>query len=291
MKIQHVAAVMSVFNRRDLTLRCLESLRHQEGTADLTVFVVDDASQDGTADAIVRQFPEVRLIRGTGDLFWNGGMRLGLEAALGEEFDFYWWLNDDVSLDEDALDRLLSTAGEPSVHRSPGIVVGSMRDPGDGHVTYGGVVRRNRWRPFRFELVQPTEVPQTADTMNGNCVLVPKSVAHDLGNLSPDYRQKMGDFDYGLRARKRGWAIWIAPGTYGTCRRHPTRRTDMAPLAAEIVRLWSVKELPFKPWLTFTRRWGGGLWPLYFVSPYLKGTGRLIRERLREVLKRARVAN
>lgn len=278
-----VAVVMTVFNRREHTLRCLESLTGQESSsAELTIFVVDDASTDGTSEAIANQFPGVRLIRGTGDLYWNGGMHVGLEAALGEGFDFYWWLNDDVELDRDALARLLRTAHRLSDRDGwPGIVVGSMRDPDDGHLTYGGVVRTSALRRFNFTLVEPTDEPLRVETMNGNCVIVPKAVAHNLGNLSSSYRQKMGDYDYGLRARQAGYGVWVAPGTYGDCARHPERRTDLAPLVDELNRLWSVKELPFRPWWAFTRRWGGILWPIYFISPYVRRGANLIAERAR----------
>lgn len=275
---------MTVFNRKDQTMRCLRSLMRQGGdTARFVVFVVDDASTDGTGEAIASEFPEVRLLEGSGDLYWNGGMRLGLEAAMAEGFDFYWWLNDDVALDEDALSRLLSTADLVSRQQDrPSIVVGSMRDPDRGHVTYGGVVREHRWRPLHFTLVVPNDdEPLPALTMNGNCVLIPEQIAHDLGNISPEFRQKMGDFDYGLRAQEDGYGVWVAPGTLGACALHPPRRTDQAPLAGELRRLWSIKELPFGPWKTYTSRWGGPLWPLYFVSPYVNRSIRLFTERLR----------
>jgi GT2 family glycosyltransferase len=156
-----------------------------------------------------------------------------------------------------------------------------MRDPEDGRLTYGGVYRPVRSRRLRFEIVKPGERPVRAETMNGNCVLVPVEIAAAIGNISAEYRQKMGDFDYGLRAGRAGYPIWVAPGSFGICATHPPRRTDQAPLATEVARLWSVKELPFGPWATFTRRWGGPLWPLYFVSPYVRRTAQLIGERLR----------
>ena len=88
----------------------------------------------------------------------------------------------------------------------------------------------------------------------------------------------MGDFDYGLRARAAGCEVWLAPGTIGTCASHPQRRTDLAPLRQEMGRLWSVKELSPRPWLVFTRRWGGRLWPLYWASPYLRrGVGLILQ--------------
>lgn len=280
---RRIAAIMTVFNRKEDTLRCLRSLATQDaGGVELSVFVVDDASTDGTASAVEAEFPHIRLIRGDGDLYWNGGMRLGYEAALAEGFDFYWWLNDDVELDGDALARLLHAAELLEERRQwPGILVGSMRHPEDGQVAYGGVARHSRWRRFQFSLIEPHEVdPVPALTMNGNCVLIPKAVAHDVGNISADYRQKMGDFDYGLRAQQKDYPVWVAPGTYGTCATHPGRRTDEQPLIHELRRLWSVKELPPAAWMTFVRRWGGLLWPIYFLSPYLNRFLRLIAERL-----------
>ncbi|HUG85465.1 MAG TPA: glycosyltransferase family 2 protein [Euzebya sp.] len=279
----HVAAVMTVFNRKDDTLACLQSLHQQGGTrARITTFVVDDGSTDGTADAVAERFPDVRLLPGTGELYWNGGMRRAFGAALAEGFDFYWWLNDDVELDDDALTRLLDT--DHAIRHDgvgPVILVGAMRHPDDGRTTYGGVRRHSQLRPLDFSLVEPSDRPVPVETMNGNCVLIPKEIAHNLGNIEPSYRQKMGDFDYGLRARQAGYAVWSAAGTLGRCATHPPRRTDTGPLWGEIRRLWSTKELPPRSWLVFTRRWAGPLWPVYWLSPYVRRAAALIAERLR----------
>jgi len=273
---------MTVFNRRDVTLSCLRSLREQrqEGV-ELSVFVVDDASPDGTGAAIAAEFPEVELVHGTGELYWNGGMRLGLEVARAGDFDFYWWLNDDVTLDQGAM-RLLITTADLLHERGewPTIVVGSTRDPDTGEVTYGGRERTEPTRPFRFSLVQPGSQPVKTTTMNGNCVLVPREIVGELGNLSPEYRQQMGDHDYGLRAGKAGFGVWLAPGTVGTCRAKAPRNTASGSLLAELGNIFSAKELPINAWGTFTRRWGGPLWPLYFLSPYLRRSIGLIGERV-----------
>lgn len=72
-----IAAVMLVHNRKDLTLLCLDSLqtRHAPRTT-LDAFVLDDASTDGTADAVLQRHPRVRVIRGGGQHYWNGGSLL-----------------------------------------------------------------------------------------------------------------------------------------------------------------------------------------------------------------------
>ena len=78
-----IAAVMAVHNRRALTLACLDSLRTQQlPGATLDVFVLDDASTDGTAEAVTQHHPDVRLLRGDGHLYYNGGMRRALDQAM-----------------------------------------------------------------------------------------------------------------------------------------------------------------------------------------------------------------
>ena len=276
-----VAAVLAAYNRRDLTLACVRSLRGQQvpGVA-VDAFALDDASSDGTAAAIAEEFPEVTLLHGDGKLYWNGGMRRAFAAAIAGDYDYYLWMNDDTELDDGALAVLLDTErqlrhqGHDTV-----IVAGSTRHPDTGELTYGGVVRPHRWRPMRTELVEPGDTPRPCDTMNGNATLISRAVVRRVGNIDPAFVQQMGDFDYGLRARAAGCSVWIAPGTVGTCASHPKRRPGEQALGDELRQLWSIKELTPRSWAVFCRRWAGRLWPLYWLSPYVRRGARLILER------------
>jgi GT2 family glycosyltransferase len=276
-----VAAVMTVYNRRDVTLACLRSLRAQPlpGVI-LDVFVLDDASSDGTGEQIAAQFPEVTLLHGNGELYWNGGMRRAFAAAIAGDYDYYLWMNDDTHLDDDALAVLLDTECRLRADgEGPLIVAGSTRHPETGELTYGGVVHPYRRRPLKGVKVQPGDAPRPCDTMNGNVALISRAVVRRVGNLDPAFVQQMADFDYGLRARAAGCSVWIAAGTVGTCASHPKRRPGERPLVEEIRRLWSVKELKPGPWAVYSRRWAGALWPLYWLSPYIRGATVLIVER------------
>lgn len=277
-----VAAILAVHNRRELTLECLRSLRAQQiMDASLDIYVLDDASSDGTAEAIGEQYPDVVLLQGDGDQFWNGGMRAAFGAALERDYDHYLWANDDTRLDDGALTTLLDTARDLARRgTTPPIVVGTTRHPDTGELTYGGRVRPSPRQPLRWELVEPSDVPRPCETMNGNIVLIPRPVAQRVGNIDPAFIQKMGDHDYGLRAREAGCSVWVAPGVLGECASHPPRRTDLQPFVQEWRRAWSPKELPFRQWAIFCRRWAGPAWPLYFASPYVRRGLRLARERL-----------
>ena len=274
---RRVAAVLAAYNRKDLTVECLRALRDQQSPGvTLDVFVLDDASSDGTSEVIAQQFPEVTLLHGDGQLYWNGGMRRAFAAAMAGDYDYYLWVNDDTNLDAGALARLLEcecrlrAGGDGAL-----IVAGSTRHPETGELTYGGVVHPYRRRPLKSVLLEPGDEPRPCDTMNGNVVLISRAVAQRVGNLDPAFVQQMGDFDYGLRARATGCSIFVAPGTVGTCA-HPQRGPDDRAQFEDLRRLWSIKELKPGPWAVYTRRWAGRLWPLFWVSPYARRATQLI---------------
>jgi GT2 family glycosyltransferase len=276
-----ITAVLTCHNRVARTLPCLRSLADQvESDVSIQVVLVDAGSSDGTASAIRDRFPQVTLIERGPELFWNGGMRVAIGRAYEDDPDLYLWLNDDVELDPDAIGRLVDCHLElRSARTAPCIVVGSTRDPDTEAHTYGGVVRRDRWRPMRYDLVPPGPEPKRVETMNGNCVLVPRDVMERIGNLAAAFTHGMGDYDYGHRAERAGCEVWIAPGTIGTCSRNtPAERSGS--LREERRRLTSpTGGLPPAEWFTFVRRWGGPLWPAYAVSPYVRRSTRWLMRR------------
>lgn len=282
-EVQHstpqVAAVLTVHNRRELTLRCLESVAAQQGiNAQISIFLCDDSSTDGTAQAIAEQFRGVTVVPGDGNQFYSGGMRVAWRAAQPSDPDFYWLLNDDTELDETALQRLLQTHTDVHTRREvPLIIVGTTRNP-DGGYSYGGVLQ-HRVRRLRFDLIHPSASPHQADTMNANCVLVPRDVVERVGIIDAAYHHSMGDFDYGLRAGQMGCEVWVAPGTIGTCAPNPGFVPAATGVRSEWQRLRSVRHLPPAEWRTFASRWGGPLWPALWASPYVRRFIRILRAR------------
>jgi GT2 family glycosyltransferase len=268
-----VVVLLATHNRAPTTLSCLEALDAQQVDAAVVDVVVCDAgSTDGTPEEIRARFPRAVVLHGSSDLYWNAGMRVAFRHAVQDDYDFYLWLNDDTLLDPGALSTLLTTHAQlDAKHRERSAVVGAVRDPVTGLLTYGGVVRTSRLRPLRFELVAPTDEPVEVDTMNGNCVLLPRAVVSAVGLLDPSFTHSMGDFDYGLRIRSAGGSVWLAPATVGVCARNPTP-PPAASLSEHFERLSAPKGLPPGEWAHFARRWGGPLWPAYAISPFVRRT-------------------
>ena len=240
----------------------------------IEVFLVDDGSTDGTNQAIHENYPQVSIINGDGNLYWNGGMRVAFNLAIEKGFDYYLWLNDDTFLYSAALQSLIKTSNQLTLQEGKGvIVVGSSQDEFTRKISYGGLVRSSKWIPTNFSLVSPSSVAVECETMNGNCVLIPNSVVRKVGNLEPGFIHSMGDLDYGLRARYEGFLIWIMPGFAGTCSENfvlGSFNDANLPVTMRLCKMIHPKGLPFSAWRIFTQRHAGIFWPIFWLMPYVK---------------------
>ena len=113
----NIAILITVFNRKEKTLKCLDSLKNSMMQVtvkpEITVFLTDDGSTDGTAESLRNQiYPfEIKILQGDGNLYWNGGMINSWKAALntGKDYDGFLWLNDDVIIKDNYWKELLET--------------------------------------------------------------------------------------------------------------------------------------------------------------------------------------
>lgn len=263
-----IAALITAHNRREVTLKCLERLKLQRlprGDS-LTVIVVDDGSTDGTAAAIASRFPKVKVLRGDGNLYWNGGMRRAMVHALEQDFSGFLLLNDDTFMAPNAIERLAAAIRPYPDLRA--IAVGTITDPVSGQTNYGGWSCVDLAIPAR--VVRTPEGETACDTFNGNCVLVGGGAARILGNLDAKFTHGMGDMDYGFRAKTAGIPMILLPDI-GICEANDGKGlwVDKAlPTKERWKRLIGPKGLPPKEWFVYCKRHGGNLWAALWMKPY-----------------------
>jgi len=285
--MKRLAILVTSHNRKALTLHCLRALASQELPPGLRfqVYLLDDGSNDGTAQAINREFPDVHILHGTGTLFWCRGMRRAWRAAAGEDPDFYLLLNDDTFMFPQALQTLFATWSHPLPwpqndlpHK---IIVGTCEDPETRQRSYGGQLRPGL-HPGRLIPVIPSSGPVSCDTFESNLVLIPRCVYVRLGMLD-DFAHAMADTDYGLRAKRAGIPILVAPGYLAECaipRNVPETFADRKTFFYELQDRMSRKALPPGDWLRFCWRHAGpcglAFWGWTYLSALAKGVARTL---------------
>ncbi|MET1054831.1 MAG: glycosyltransferase family 2 protein [Pedobacter sp.] len=249
-----IAVLLATFNRKDKTLTCLESLFEQalpEGTA-LSVFLTDDNSSDGTREALREQYPQVNVFKGSGQLFWAGGMRNSWTEALKADPDYYLLLNDDTLLEKDAIKKLLKYydvyGTEPNA-----LAIGSTIDH-NNEISYGGRLLYNQNKVQNYTAYSETEYVE-CDLANANIMMVPREIVERVGILSDMYTHSIADFDYTMKAKKAGFKAVVMPGVLGSCiDDHGNNwKSGKASLKERISYLKSPKGLAYKEYMAFIK--------------------------------------
>jgi hypothetical protein len=124
-------------NRREDTLACLASLETCS-YENHHVIVLDNASTDGSLEAIRTKYPCARTIELDNNLGYAGNNNVGIQAALDQGADWIYVLNEDTIVDPDCIARLVQ-AGETDAR-----IGENLPDGGRWHVLSNGRRRPGR---------------------------------------------------------------------------------------------------------------------------------------------------
>src|SRR5262245_31612036 len=105
----NVWAIVLTAGGEEVTAACLESLLCQSYPA-LTILLVDNASPDGSGDALRRRFAGIRYHNTGANLGYTGGNNRGIEVALEGGAEFLLILNNDTIAESDCVSQLVSSA-------------------------------------------------------------------------------------------------------------------------------------------------------------------------------------
>ncbi len=180
-----ISVIILTWNRKADVLEMLESLEKQT-FRDFEVVVIDQASVDGTSEAIVERFPHVRIMTLRENLGVPGGRNVGVSLACGE---ILFFLDDDATLDVRSLENAWN---EFDRHPDVGIVTGRVAD------YYTGEMQRAYWVYPDYQLPQSENRFETF-TFSGGVHAIRKSVLEVTGLY--DDLIVFGPEEYGLSLR------------------------------------------------------------------------------------------
>ena len=211
-----VAVVVLSWNRRDDTLACLRSLARVEYPR-LTTIVVDNASSDGTADAVASEFPQVVLVRNARNLGYAGGMNAGIRRAAELGAEHALLLNNDTEVDPEFVSPLVEEARRRPdagalcakvLYADPPDLIwfaGARFDPRSGY--NGRLTGHGERDSDRFAAVAET------DRAAGTAMLVPRRVLDEVGLFDSRLFAYAEDTDWSLRARAAGYRLLVVPAS------------------------------------------------------------------------------
>jgi GT2 family glycosyltransferase len=204
--------VIPCLNRMDLTKQCLEALFTVTDGVPYEVIVVDNGSDDGTAEYLSSLGERIRVISNPENQGFAIACNQGARAATGEYVVFL--NNDTVPL------RGWLRAMVDVVRTEPGVgIVGSKLLFPDRSVQHIGVsMSREFGTPYHIYRGAPEDAPVASRRRDLNCVtaacmLVRKSEFEEVGGFDEGYRNSFEDIDLCFRMVQRGYRVVYEPAS------------------------------------------------------------------------------
>jgi hypothetical protein len=232
-----------------------------ERRADDFVVVVDNGSQDGTADWMVRTFPEVEVVALDRNLRFAGGNNAGVRRALELGADVVVLLNNDTIVEPGFFGAL----AEPFARDEAIGLVGCRIVHADAprSIWYGGGQLDLHWgwvshRALRRTVDAELDPEGPTEWVTGCCLAARREVWEQVGGLDEAYYIYAEDLDFCLRARARDWRVHYTPHA---CLRHAVSSTVGGSVSA-----FKIYHKIRSRWQLFSRHGRGALWPLGLLA-------------------------
>jgi GT2 family glycosyltransferase len=213
-----ISVIIVSWNAKAFLLKCIESISRQPLQDPLEIIVVDNASSDGSAEAVRENHPAVKLICNGGNDGFAKGNNIGIRASSGE---YLFLINSDVVVSEGCFGKL---AGYMDSHPEIGMlgprIVGS-----DGKLQRSTMGFPSLWntlcRALALDSMFPRsrlfgsylmtfsnhDVTQPVDVINGCFWVLRRSAMEQVGVLDEQFFMYGEDVDWCKRFNKGGWKV------------------------------------------------------------------------------------
>ena len=199
-----VYIIVPIHNRKEVTLKCMNSLEQCNLGKQYRIVVVDDGCTDGSKDLIVKRFPKVIILQGNGSLWWTGAIKMGMQYAYTCGCKIIIWLNDDCLVRKATLEKMVDF-----IECNPFTILGGVgyESTPPYVLSFGG----KRRRFMKYEMIsQNKKGIFPCDLLSGNLVCMSAKVVEDIGYPDPEKCPHYGgDSLFLTQAKKAGYSMFL----------------------------------------------------------------------------------
>lgn len=214
-----VSVIVVNWNTRDLLLGALAALPAALGNLQADTWVVDNASADGSLEAVRAGYPHVRLIANARNLGFAAANNQAIAASRGR---YVLLLNSDTAACPGSIERLVRFAdGRPAAAGVGPLLLNSDRSfqasfsdlPSFGRelLNASGLGRRLVRPSYPSYGPAASRAARAVDCLQGACLLVRRAAIEQVGPLDEGYFMYSEEVDWCLRLRRAGWELWYLP--------------------------------------------------------------------------------
>lgn len=209
-----VGVLILTWNGKDLVLDCVKSVL-QCAYPNFQIMVVDNASNDGTMEALRQEFGEsIEVIANPHNYLFAGGNNVGIRRFMEMGVDWVLLLNNDVEVDPAFIDELIKV-GESD--RRIGIVGPKIYywEPRD-QIWFAGGKMSLFGRGSKHIGIRQSDRGQfnrirDVDYITGCAMMIRRTVIEKIGLLDESYPMYNEDSDWCFRAKKAGYRVVYVP--------------------------------------------------------------------------------
>lgn len=196
-----ICTIVVTYNRKKLLAECLQALLNQTRKLD-KIFVIDNASADGTNQTMKKNFPQITYVKLLENLGGAGGFYTGVKIAYNKGYDWLWLMDDDAEPCNDALEKLLNSniINDPKTGALMSLIVNEKNQPEDRSLE--SIVRVEKtFKKIKLNknvfYAKEKTIKVSSYPLLG--VLISKNAVKKIGFPNPDFFIQCDDLDYTLR--------------------------------------------------------------------------------------------
>lgn len=203
-----IFVIIPVYNRLAYTVKCLDSLKDQT-YKNFETILIDDGSTDGTFRYIRRNYPDVKIIKGTGKWWWTKSVYRGIhEASKTALFrDYILTMNNDCCFNSDYLENAVKAS-----KNDRNIIVGSLTIDAQDHKVIDSGIKID-WKHSLIKGLKSNQSNYNLDTLPGRGTLIPVEVFGKIGNFNYLlFPHNIADYEFFCRAKRNGYKLQVSNG-------------------------------------------------------------------------------